>query len=102
MSHNIQSVGGRSGREPRKRPSRKGGAMGTRTSIWAAGAALVTMLGSTLIFSPAAGAASPADQGVTAKTIAVGLPYVNFQALKSLGVTIDDGTFPDSSQSVIS
>ena len=44
--------------------------MGTRTSIWAAGAALVTVLGSTLIFSPAAGASSPADQGVTAKTIA--------------------------------
>jgi ABC-type branched-subunit amino acid transport system substrate-binding protein len=75
--------------------------MGTRTSIWAAGAALVTMLGSTLIFSPAAGAASPADEGVTAKTIAVGLPYVNFQALKSLGVTINDGNFPDAYQSVI-
>jgi hypothetical protein len=76
--------------------------MGTRTSIWAGAAALVTMLGSTLILSPAAGAASPADQGVTAKTIAVGLPYVNFQALKSLGVTINDGNFPDAYQSVIS
>src|SRR6202046_3683164 len=102
MSHNIKSVGGRAGSASREGRSRKGGAMGTRTSIWAAGAALVIMLGSTLIFSPAAGASSPADQGVTAKTIAVGLPYVNFQALKSLGVTIDDGTFPDSSQSVIS
>ena len=59
------------------------------------------MLGSTLILSPAAGAASPADQGVTAKTIAVGLPYVNFQALKSLGVTINDGNFPDAYKSVI-
>ena len=76
--------------------------MGTRTSIWAGVAALVTMLGSTLILSPAAGASSPADQGVTAKTIAVGLPYVNFQALKSLGVTINDGNFPDAYQSVIS
>ena len=75
--------------------------MGTRTSIWAGAAALVTMLGSTLILSPAAGAASPADQGVTAKTIAVGLPYVNFEALKSLGVTINDGNFPDAYQSVI-
>ena len=76
--------------------------MGTRTSIWAAGAALVTMLGSTLIFSPAAGAASsPADQGVTAKTIAVGLPYVNFAALQSLGVTINDGSFPDAYNAVI-
>ena len=76
--------------------------MGTRTSIWAAGAALATMLGSALIFSPAAGAASsPADQGVTAKTIAVGLPYVNFEALKSLGVTINDGSFPDAYNGVI-
>ncbi len=76
--------------------------MNARTSIWAGAAALVTLLGSTLVVSPAAGAASPADQGVTAKTIAVGLPYVNFQALKSLGVTINDGNFPDAYQSVIS
>ncbi len=75
--------------------------MGTRTSIWAGAAALVTMLGSTLILSPAAGAASPADQGVTATTISVGLPYVNFQALKSLGVTINDGNYPDAYQSVV-
>ena len=76
--------------------------MGTRTSIWAGAAALVTMLGSTLASAPAAGgASSPADQGVTAKTIAVGVPYVNFKALKSLGVTINEGNFPDAYQSVI-
>ncbi len=76
--------------------------MGTRTSIWATAAALVTLLGSMLAFSPAAGAASsPADQGVTAKTIAVGLPYVNFAALQSLGVTINDGSFPDAYNAVI-
>jgi Periplasmic binding protein len=76
--------------------------MGTRTSIWAGAAALVTLLGSTLLVNPAAaGASSPADQGVTAKTIAVGLPYVNFVALKSLGVTINDGNFPDAYKSVI-
>lgn len=76
--------------------------MRTRTSIWAGAAAFVTALGSLLVAGPTtAGAASPADQGVTAKTIAVGLPYVNFQALKSLGVTIDDGSFPDAYQSVI-
>src|ERR1700677_1394965 len=103
MSHHVQSVGGRTRREPREgRLSREGGAMRTRTSIWAAGAALVTMLGSPLAFSPAAGAASsPADQGVTAKTIAVGLPYVNFAALASLGVTINDGSFPDAYNGVI-
>src|ERR1700685_1413424 len=102
MWHNIQSVGGRAGRQPREGRSRKGGAMGTRTSIWAGAAALVTALGSMVAVSPAAGAASPADQGVTAKTIAVGLPYVNFEALKSLGVTINDGNFTDAYKSVIS
>ena len=59
--------------------------MGTRTSIWAASAAFVTALGSMLAVGPTtAGASSPADEGVTAKTISVGLPYVNFEALKSL------------------
>jgi hypothetical protein len=67
MSHNIQSAGGKAGREPREGHSRKGGAMGTRTSIWAGAAALVTLLGSTLLVNAAAaGASSPADQGVTA------------------------------------
>src|ERR1700722_14771563 len=103
MSHNIQSVRGKSGREPREgRFSRKGGAMRTRTSIWAAAAAFVTALGSMLAVGPAAaGASSPADEGGTAKTISVGLPYVNFAALKSLGVTINDGSFPDAYNAVI-
>ncbi len=76
--------------------------MRTRTSIWAGTAAFVTALGSLFVAGPTtAGASSPADQGVTAKTIAVGLPYVNFEALKSLGVTIDDGSFPDAYNGVI-
>src|ERR1700722_14326961 len=104
MSHNIQSVGGRTRREPRKGwLSRKGGAMGTRTSIWAGAAAFVTALGSLLVVGPttAGAASSPADQGVTANSIAVGLPYVNFAALQSLGVTINDGSFPDAYNGVI-
>jgi hypothetical protein len=48
-----------------------------------------------------AGASSPADQGVTAKTINVGFPYVNFTALKSLGVTINDGSFPDAYSAIV-
>ncbi len=77
--------------------------MGTRTSIWAGTAAFVTALGSLLVAGPttAGAASSPADQGVTATTIAVGLPYVNFEALKSLGVTINDGSFPDAYNGVI-
>lgn len=55
------------------------------------------MVGTMLVVSPAtAGAASPADQGVTATTISVGLPYVNFAALKSLGVDINNGNYPDA------
>jgi hypothetical protein len=69
--------------------------------MWAA-AALVTALGSMLTVGPtAAGASSPADQGVTASTISVGLPYVNFAALQSLGVTINDGNFPDAYNAVL-
>ena len=76
--------------------------MSTRTTIWAGAAALVTALGSLVVISPTgAGASSPADQGVTAKTISVGLPYVNFAALRSLGVTIDDGSFPNAYNGVI-
>jgi hypothetical protein len=33
---------------------------------------------------------------VTATTITVGLPYVNFAALKNLGVNLNDGSFPDA------
>ena len=48
-----------------------------------------------------AGASSPADQGITAKAISFGIPYVNFAALRSLGVTINDGSFPDAFNAVI-
>ena len=68
--------------------------LGTRRSR-SGFAALVTVVGAMLATGAApAGASSPADQGVTAKTISVGFPYVDFAALKSLGVTINDGSFP--------
>jgi hypothetical protein len=77
------------------------GAAGTR-KVLPAVAALVTMLGALLATGAApAGASSPADQGVTAHTISVGEPYVDFAALKSLGVTIDDGSFPDAYNAVV-
>jgi hypothetical protein len=75
--------------------------MGTRTTL-SAMAAFVTALGTMFVTSPApAGASSPADQGVTAKTISVGVPYVDFVALHSLGVTIDEGSFPDAYGAII-
>ena len=71
--------------------------MSFRCSVSGAGA--VVVLVATLLATganPAAAASSPADQGVTATTITVGLPYVNFAALKNLGVNLDDGSFPDA------
>jgi hypothetical protein len=70
--------------------------MGIRGPLSAAGA--VVTLVATVLASGAVpvGASSPADQGVTASTITVGLPYVNFAALKNLGVNLDDGSFPDA------
>lgn len=75
--------------------------MRTRSSVWAA-VAFVTAAGSMLATGVApAGASSPADQGVTATTISLGVPYVNFAALKSLGVTINDGSFPDAYNAIV-
>ena len=78
------------------------GATRTRKSVWSV-AALATMVGSMLATGavPAGAAGSPANQGVTAKTISVGLPYVDYAALKSLGVTINDGNFPDAYRALI-
>jgi hypothetical protein len=64
------------------------------------GVACLAMGASMASMAVPAGASSPADQGVTAKTIVVGLPYVNFAALKALGVNINDGSFPDAYNAV--
>jgi hypothetical protein len=71
--------------------------MGIKKALPAA-AALVTMLGTMLVtgVAPAGAASSPADQGVTATTIQAGNPYVNFVALKAVGVDINEGSFPDA------
>jgi len=85
-------------REHRKgRRASKGGTMGIKRALPAV-AALITVLGTMLVTSsaPAGAAGSPADQGVTATTIQGGNPYVNFPALRSLGVTINEGSFPDA------
>jgi hypothetical protein len=75
----------------------KGGNMHFRKAIPTV-AALVTVLGTMLVTSsaPAGASSSPADQGVTATTIQAGNPYVDFPALKSLGVNINEGSFPDA------
>jgi hypothetical protein len=93
------AIGGTRG-EPRNGSSRPS-AIGIRTALSSA-AALVTAVGAMLTASPTpAGASSPANQGVTSKTISVGIPYVNFIALKSLGVNINEGSFPDAYGAII-
>jgi Periplasmic binding protein len=65
-------------------------------------AVLVSAAGVTLgTAATRAGASSPADKGVTGTSISLGVPYVDFAALQSLGVTINDGSFPDAFTAVI-
>jgi hypothetical protein len=60
-----------------------------------AGLAVVT--GTTFAFdSTPATAASPADQGVTATTIRIGIPVIDFPALEAVGVRLNDGSFQDA------
>ena len=84
------------------RAARAGGPMALARKSATAGAAFAVLLGVAVLGGAMpAGASSPADQGVTATTITVGVPYVNFAALKSLGVTINDGSFPDAYAAVV-
>ena len=66
-------------------------------------AAFVALLGAILVtvVVPVVAATSPANRGVTAKTINIGVPFVNYDALKSLGVNVDDGSFPDAYGAII-
>ncbi len=55
------------------------------------------MLGSVLVSGSAqAGASSPADQGVTSSTIRIGISVINFAALQTVGVTLNDGNYQDA------
>ena len=52
-----------------------------------------------------AGASAEANSaespGVSAATITVGIPYIDFTSLKALGVNLDDGNFPDAYNALI-
>jgi len=57
----------------------------------------ILVLGAALIANAAvAGASSSADQGVTAKTINVGVPYTDFAALRSFGITLNESSSTDA------
>ncbi len=46
--------------------------------------------------------ASPPSQGVTATTIRVGIPYVDLASVRKFGITLDQGSFPDAYNAIIS
>jgi Periplasmic binding protein len=52
---------------------------------------------------PAVGAsvAAPHGQGVTATTIRIGIPYIDFSAIRRFGITLDQGNYPDAYKAII-
>jgi hypothetical protein len=45
---------------------------------------------------------TPPSQGVTATTIRVGIPYVDLAAVRKFGITLDQGSFPDAYNALVS
>ncbi len=50
---------------------------------------------------PSAGAAVSPGQGVTATTIRIGIPYIDFSAIRKFGITLDQGNYPDAYNAII-
>jgi hypothetical protein len=74
----------------KQRPKRIRNAFATIASI-------VVVLGTMFVSgSIPAGASSPADRGVTATTIRIGVSVINFAALRAVGVTLNDGNYQDA------
>ena len=75
--------------------SRRGA--GVRIGLAFVASCVIVVLGATSVIDPAgAGAASPADRGVTKTSIRVGFPVINFAALAVVGVHLNDGNFQDA------
>ena len=50
---------------------------------------------------PAAAAAGAPSQGVTATTIRIGIPYIDFSAIRQFGITLNQGNFTDAYTAII-
>jgi hypothetical protein len=50
---------------------------------------------------PAAAAAGAPSQGVTAATIRIGIPYIDFSAIRQFGITLNQGNFTDAYTAII-
>ncbi len=46
-------------------------------------------------------AASSSGQGVAATTIRIGIPYIDFSAIRKYGITLDQGNYPDAYNAII-
>ena len=44
----------------------------------------------------------PPNQGVTATTIRIGIPYVDLAAVRQFGITLNQGSYPDAYNALIS
>ena len=68
------------------------------------GRALIAFVGCVSLVVPLSvesDASAAQTQGVTSTTINVGVPYVDLAALKSLGINIDQGSYPDAYNALI-
>jgi hypothetical protein len=65
------------------------------STILASGTVIGTGAGS------AAGAAGSPGQGVTATTIRIGVPYIDFSTIRKFGITLDQGNYPDAYNAII-
>jgi hypothetical protein len=50
---------------------------------------------------PANAQAGPPDQGVTATTIRIGIPYIDLSAIRKFGITLDQGNYPNAYNAII-
>jgi hypothetical protein len=71
----------------------------TRRFATTAGTSVVAILA--MLAATATAAAGSPDAGVTAKTVRVGIPYIDFDALHALGVKLTQGSFPDAYNAII-
>jgi hypothetical protein len=65
------------------------------------GALLLSAIAVVTGAGPASGATAP-PQAVTATSIRVGIPYVDLAAVRQFGITLDQGSFPDAYNAIIS
>ncbi len=69
-------------------------------ALWALALVGLTVgtVGTAAASAPAGSSGAP---GVSATTITVGIPYIDFTSLKAIGVNLDDGNFPDAYNALI-